>query len=1298
MSLHRQQEPRRRRRARFATGVALLLVAETALVAGASLPAGAAPAAEPDGPKAVQPSKEDILESDIAWAARHAKGSKAWAVTQAEKTGKKVVVTDETTATTYTVANPDGTLTTELTTGPERVWRDGEWRKVDVTLTAGADGAVRAKNHPDGLRLAGRTGKAPTSLRAAQKTAPKDLVTLGSGEQAVTLQWKGGLPKPELDGTTARYNEAVPGADVIVEATRTGFEQYVEIAEKPTTDGYSYTLPVKAKGLVAKANKDGSVAFTDARTGVVRATMPTPVMWDASVDQRSGKHENRARVGMKVVNKGHGVVDLVITPDADFLADPATQYPVTVDPSTSALGNLFDTYVQRGETVDWSGDTELDLGNPGTKNADGTYRTARSFITWNTAPIADALVSKATLSLWNFHSGNTDCTAQPWEVWTASNASTSSRWTNQPVMDAKYATSTATRGNPGCTTADGWITADVTTLAQYWAGRKWDHAGMGLRTSSESDIHEWKRVNSANNAANQPKLTVTYNYRPSDGTNRQAGAPFKSYAGVWAVNTTTPTLRDTFTDQDGDQVNGTFQVYDAATNTPITTPLGEGLLLSPYGDQGKPVSVTVPAGQLKDGRTYKFRTNAYDGTHYNLNWSPWTQFVVDTTAPDAPAMSSTTYPEGQWGGGTDIPGQFSVETGDDGAREVRFRLDGIADLPDEEALDDPETSLRAPTLLAETWQSTPTDNTSSAAFAITPTATGSHYVEAATVDRADNVGAVRAYGFRAGTGPRRTNHVVDITLPKPKKSDGTWQQVEEYQSIPEWSPDFTVLDVARTTGSRTAPDAAASDAAKEQCRESGTTRICSTVELREVHKPGAKAPEAGRAPSGGTRAEATPAPIIPHCSAQGQYADGTFTRTQACLGYRYTYRAFEISSNKPPQLKGVAVFNIEAQVLTDVKSNDIKFWMRWTPQPLLPTEPPVKGTIKVKFDPTCDFGCTGDPDPDWDGPMTWNGSYATDPHQQTGTAVMTWDTALDDLGNKGPHDQDRQRSFPIEFYMEIDTNLDGVKKEAVKFENGTFAARCDAANIYNMPTGCVFPTFNPGWVIDPATYPAAAVHATLMSSKLPGSEGHDYANPLHYLPMTKKGKPQRNRFDRHDQANRRVVCGRSGTTGFVPHDKTALFDYLLTPKPNKPNPKDTPSCDEYALNATYESGGMPQAPDGSANPYLVNNGEECVQTYAGLSPDGTLHLRDDGRYPEPDWSKVKCGRSSMSLEINSGAMRLFSRFAAANRLLDADGYYVWTGLNAAGCNWLAEKVICDNWANGFPDRGDAAVKLSAPRR
>lgn len=140
---------------------------------------------------------------------------------------------------------------------------------------------------------------------------------------------------------------------------------------------------------------------------------------------------------MKVVQR-KGAVDLVITPDAKFLAAPGTKYPVTVDPSTSSLSNVFDTYVQQGETVDWSNDVELDLGNPGTKNADGTPRTAQSFISWNTSPIQDALVLDAKLSLWNFHSGNNvDCKAYPWEVWSSGAASTSSRWTSSTDHDGE---------------------------------------------------------------------------------------------------------------------------------------------------------------------------------------------------------------------------------------------------------------------------------------------------------------------------------------------------------------------------------------------------------------------------------------------------------------------------------------------------------------------------------------------------------------------------------------------------------------------------------------------------------------------------------------------------------------------------------------------------------------------------------------------------------------------------------------------------------------------------------------------
>ncbi|WRZ44412.1 DNRLRE domain-containing protein [Streptomyces sp. NBC_00151] len=557
------------------------------------------------------------------------------ALAEAKRSGKRVEALSERTETSTTWAGQDGSLTTELTAGPVRFDRNGSWVTVDTDLTERRDGTVAAKAHPASLTLAGKGGTPASSLSATRNAGARDLVTLGEGEQQVTLQWKGGLPQPELDGNRATYPDAVPGADVVVEATRTGFEQYVEIKQRPSTKDYGYTLSLRAEGLRAEQQPDSSVLFTDRETGQERAVMPAPVMWDATVDERSGEHTRRVPVAMQVKQRGSSI-DLVVTPDSAFLADPTTRYPVTVDPSTSVLGNVFDTYVQQGEARDWSTDTELDFGNPGTKNTDGTPRTARSFITWGTAPLADALVTSAELSLWNFHSGDTDCKPQPWTVWSADKASVSSRWTSQPTLHSQYATSTETKGNPKCG-AGGWINADVTSLVQTWASSKAPQAGMGLRAADESVVGQWKRVNSANATSNPPKLTVTYNFRPRSGNNRQAGPPFaKDASDTWQVDTTTPTLRDTFSDKDGDRVTGTFEIVDAATGKRV----GDHLV-SPRVDSGRAAAVTVADGTLKDGATYRFRTSPYDGTHYNLAWSDWATFTVGTgrrpgNLPDMP--------------------------------------------------------------------------------------------------------------------------------------------------------------------------------------------------------------------------------------------------------------------------------------------------------------------------------------------------------------------------------------------------------------------------------------------------------------------------------------------------------------------------------------------------------------------------------------------------------------------------------------------------------------------------------------
>ncbi|MCC9708460.1 DNRLRE domain-containing protein [Streptomyces sp. MNU76] len=641
----------------------------------------------------------------------------------ARLSGKRVEALSERTETSTTWVNKDGSLTSEFAAGPIRFERDGKWVNVDVELRETGEG-VEPVAHPEGLWLAGKTGTPAKSLKAAREARATDLVTLGEGDQQITLQWKGGLPKPKLDGTRAEYVNAVPGADVVVEATRTGFEQFVEIKQRPGAGAYSYTLPLRAKGLKVKHLPDGSVQFTD-KKNKRQAVMPAPVMWDATVDERSGEHTRKAEVDLKVVKKGSSV-DLVITPDAKFLSDPDTRYPVTVDPSTSALSNVFDTYVQQGETVDWSADTELDFGNPGTKNADGTPRTAQSFVSWNTTPVQDALIQDAKLSLWNFHSGNTDCKLHPWEVWASGAASTSSRWTNRPTMTAKKATSTETRGNADCTAQpDGWINADVTTLVQEWASAKATRGHMGIRASDESVVAQWKRVNSANAASNPPKLVVNYNYRPRTGTKQEAGPPYFSYSGAYVVNTTTPTLRDTFVDADGDKVNGTFQIYDNATNTQV----GD-VIVSKYVPSGQVASITVPSGALTNGKTYKFRTSPYDGAHYNNGWSAWKTFTVDTSAPSAPSkIVSSDYPSNAWVKGVGQAGTFTVTPPASDHNWLEWSLDGV------------------------TWAKVSTNgSTADKALSITPPKDGTHTLQVRSVDKADNKSEAIEYTFHAGPG------------------------------------------------------------------------------------------------------------------------------------------------------------------------------------------------------------------------------------------------------------------------------------------------------------------------------------------------------------------------------------------------------------------------------------------------------------------------------------------------------------------------------------------------------------------
>ncbi|MFF9044605.1 DNRLRE domain-containing protein [Streptomyces parvulus] len=543
--------------------------------------------------------------------------------TAARMQDHRVEVLQMRTETDTVFANPDGTLTRQTSPAPVRMLKDGRWTDVDVDLRRAADGDVVAKAHPRGLSLAGRGGAPAPSLRsaaAAPRTQARDLVTLGSGDHRIAVQWKGGLPAPRLSGNTATYENAVPDGDLVVEATRTGFEQFLRLRRAPH-DGAPLVLPVELPtGMTARTGADGGVDFVD-DSGETVATMPAPTMWDSRVDPRSGEHVNRRRIAMDVTQSGT-TMQLALHPDADWLADSGTRYPVTIDPATDALDVLFDTFVQGGDTTDQSASTDLKVGWPGDKEG-ATKRVARSFLTFNTANFADALVSKASLKLWNYHSWS--CDKRAWEVWAAGAADTGTRWNRQPAMTERIATSTETR-SATCDNA-GWVTADVTKLAQTWSSARADTGSLALKAADESDTYGWKRFYSANAVDGDriPTLEVTYNYRPYNGVNLQAGAPFISSGGIFRVNTTTPVLRFSTVDTNGeDEVTGTYEITDTATGKVVTT-----VNAAPV-PANSTSQVKVPAGKLVHGHTYSFRTTAYDGTHYANGWSDPVRFTVDT--------------------------------------------------------------------------------------------------------------------------------------------------------------------------------------------------------------------------------------------------------------------------------------------------------------------------------------------------------------------------------------------------------------------------------------------------------------------------------------------------------------------------------------------------------------------------------------------------------------------------------------------------------------------------------------------
>ncbi|MEU4677894.1 LamG domain-containing protein [Micromonospora sp. NPDC023737] len=577
-------------------------------------------------------------------------------------------------------ANPDGTTTLITSASPRWVHRtDGSWADVDTTLTAvGGDGVAPRAVTTDVRFSAGGTGP---------------LVTLTARGEKFTMAWPGKLPAPTLEGSTARYAEVLPGVDLAMTATATGFQHVLIVKDaKAATNPALRKINFRVGGDVkARGTSDGRVGFTDTAGRQIASTASASV-WDSTVDPtaagevlpgvaadnlraapseelistavRPGLSARSSQLAVGISTAG----DLELTPDAAMLTSAKTVYPVFIDPAIAPAASKW----AYANTMNSNWDVGK-LGWVGSNPYDGVrYRTFYDFpstsgsLTWKGT---NRKILSASANIWLYHSWSCD------DTWThmyrptggAITVSNGARmsWSTRPLgSSAVWLDSAASHANKagGCGSAqpDMLVSFTGTTLkndVQKAANGSWSTYPVGLCACNESNEYEssqdrWKKFYTTSNTGGHgaPALSVTFDTVPTAPSNL---SPYSGVACGGVVGTTSPVLSARYNDADtADTLTATFAWKDLATGT-VTQVAGPA---KPAGNTG---SITLPLGAATEGKKYSFQVITSDG-HYSSPWSSWCDFTINASAPPAPNVSSVAYPAGTTAhGGPGVSGDFA---------------------------------------------------------------------------------------------------------------------------------------------------------------------------------------------------------------------------------------------------------------------------------------------------------------------------------------------------------------------------------------------------------------------------------------------------------------------------------------------------------------------------------------------------------------------------------------------------------------------------------------------------------------
>lgn len=528
----------------------------------------------------------------------------------ARSSGVRVRVDELTSETAETWALPEGGFEAILSAGVVRVRRGETWVPVDLSLVRNpADGSIRTVADPNDVRMSG--GKPDGS---------HELVGVGVGADRLSLGWSGPLPEPVLNGNRATYPEALDGVDLEVEVTRAGVETFLVVKNPAAADSVQeVTFSISGQN-AAMVNRDGhgNAEIADS-SGRIIAHSPAPEMWDAKRDADTSQ-PSRMTVVETVDSQARGGADasgqlqMRLTPDLEWMQDPVTEWPVTIDPQINPVSTTFDTYVMENDATENGGANDYQIGLI-------SGNITRTLARWDTTSLVRTHISSATVYFWNWWSNT--CSARSWALWTTGPVLEGVMWDDQPAWNFQEATSSATKGfDSSC--GDGWVSIPGTGFFQRAADVGDTRADMGLRATSETDGSFFKQFRSRNAAdqAQVPYAVVNYNSYPIVGARTTVPAT-SCVTGVArpTVNTVTPELSSVITDADGGTVKAEFEWWMVGGAAKI------GSLVTSLAGSGTTFRASVPAGVLAEGGNYQWRVRGNDGSLSGA-WSSFCEFTV----------------------------------------------------------------------------------------------------------------------------------------------------------------------------------------------------------------------------------------------------------------------------------------------------------------------------------------------------------------------------------------------------------------------------------------------------------------------------------------------------------------------------------------------------------------------------------------------------------------------------------------------------------------------------------------------